>query len=292
LVGPDLSGGQKVSQIVSIELVIPWDLELSGASDYLMPNIEFETEVAANGVSWDDEGDLWNGLALWRLAAIVDDGDPTTFNETLAALGYDIKVIASDGYNKTFSSADIALNDDILVANTFNGYPLPASRFPLRVVGPDLSGSFKVAQIVRIELLNVPELMDFSVEHMYINFADHRPWNDGNIAASGSFSLPEGASYDLDSNDVTVDVDGVSITIPAGSFNKRRWREMYTYYSSWGSSPYIAMTLNFDKGEWGLIVRDIDASVIDNCDGVDVTLMIDSIVGMEHIEMHVDSLSY
>ena len=174
------SGKQKVGQIASIELLIPWELELSGSNDYLMPNTEFEGEADVNGASWDDGGDIWNGLALWRLVGMVD-----------------INVIAADDYTKTFSSTDVAGNDDMIIANTFNGYPLPANRFPLRLVGPSLSGSQKVAQIVKIELVNLPALMEeFTVENMSINFTNRLPRRDDIIIGGGSFALPGDADYD------------------------------------------------------------------------------------------------
>jgi hypothetical protein len=127
---------------------------------------------------------------------------------------------------------------------------------------------------------------------MWINFTWLRPYTEDTILANGDFSLPEGVTCDLSSDDVAMDIDGVNIAIPAGSFNKLPRREIYVYSSPRGSSPNILMTLNFYEGKWSLVARDIDASVINNYDGVDVKLSIGSIVGMDHIEMRIDSLSY
>jgi len=170
LVGSGLtSGRQRVREIVRIELLnLPWTLELSGVDDHTMTRAEFEgavlsysvvyTEVVgANGGTMMYE---WGGLPLWRLVGWVDDDTqgPDAFNDELADLGYDVRVIASDGFSYTFPISDVARNDHIIVANTLNDQPLPADSYPLRLVGSDLtSGKQRIRQIVRIELLGLPE---------------------------------------------------------------------------------------------------------------------------------------
>jgi hypothetical protein len=138
-----------------------WPLTLTGASTYNIEQAEFEAGVVAHEVTWTDDADLWSGIPLWRLVGYVDDdvqhGDDC-FNDALAAAGYDVQVIASDGYSRTFSSADVARNDDMIVANTLNGEELPEDKYPLRLVGPDLSGQDKVGMIKQIKLVNIPEL--------------------------------------------------------------------------------------------------------------------------------------
>ncbi len=157
LVGPGLGGADKVSQIVSIDLVgIPWALELDGAENIVLPQGDFENHVVANGVQWVESGsDVWKGLALWRLVGMMDDNDPDTFNDALAADGYEVKVIAMDDYSKTFSGTEVARNDDMIVANTYNDAELPQDAFPLKLVGPGLSGGQKVRNICRIEIVGL-----------------------------------------------------------------------------------------------------------------------------------------
>ncbi len=154
LVGPGLSGADKVSEIVSIELTgIPWALELDGAENIVLPQDNFENQVVVNGVQWVENGSkTWNGLPLWQLVGMMDDKDPNTFNDALAATGYDVTVIATDDYSKTFNSADVARNDDMVVANTLNGAELTPDIYPLKLVGPGLSSGQKVSMICRIEL--------------------------------------------------------------------------------------------------------------------------------------------
>jgi hypothetical protein len=295
---------QNIDQI-NIYLAPPqqWELQLHGYLDYTVTQAYFEEGVAHHGaVSYtDSKGRVWSGMPLWLLCGYVDDAnmhDEGAFNDDLAAAGYDVIVsdAADPPYAKTLPSSRVARNDDIIVANCLNGAPIPAddSSYPLRLVGTGLvSGSERVKAIASITLVNLPTLMEFNVDHMYINFTWLRPRTQDTIIANGSFSLPEGVSCDLASDDVSMAIDGVNLMIPAGSFKK--WlprREIYTYSASFKDSPSIWMSLNFGTGEWSLLVRDVDASVVDNSDGVDVKLSLGSIVGIESIGMRIDSLSY
>ncbi len=165
LVGSGLvSGGQKVGRIAKIELLnLPdapdWTLDLSGAISATVTAADFMAEAAANPASWvDGSGNTWSGVALWRLAGKVDDTDPSSFNDDVAAIGYNIKLYASDGYNRTIGSALMVRNDSVLVANEMNGEPLPEDRYPLRLVGEGLSSGQMVSMLTKIELLDLPTL--------------------------------------------------------------------------------------------------------------------------------------
>jgi hypothetical protein len=133
---------------------------------------------------------------------------------------------------------------------------------------------------------------DFAVEHMFINF-DRRPRLD-EIVGKASFQLDEDATYDLAVDDVTVNIDGVDITIPAGSFRRRIFLggERYVYNSPWWVKPKIVMELDFEDGEWRLLVHDIDASAINSYDGVDVSFCIGYMATKESIDMSIGGLSY
>jgi hypothetical protein len=155
------SNGLSVKNIDAINIYTGpgWELTLDGASTYVMPQSEFEEGAGCHGASWDDGGDIWSGIPLWLLVGYVDDEiqhGAGAFNDDLAAAGYDINVIASDGYTKTFASSLVARNDDMIIANELNGAPLPADKYPLRLVGPGLTGGQKVSQIVEIELVGLP----------------------------------------------------------------------------------------------------------------------------------------
>ena len=137
-----------------------WNLTLSGAETYVMDQTEFELGAACHEATWVDGTDTWSGIPLWRLVGYVDDDvqhGEGAFNDGYAAAGYDITIIASDGYSKTFASADIARNDNIIVANKLNGEELPENRYPLRLVGPGLTSGQKISMITEIRLLNLPK---------------------------------------------------------------------------------------------------------------------------------------
>ena len=140
-----------------------WELTLEGADTYVMSQSEFEGSIGPThhpAATWVDGTDTWSGLPLWLLVGWVDDDvqhGPGAFNAALATDGYDVKVIATDGYSKTFASADVARNDDMIIANMLNGLPLPEDKYPLKLVGPDLTSGQKVSQIATIELVGLPE---------------------------------------------------------------------------------------------------------------------------------------
>ncbi|MFC2122570.1 right-handed parallel beta-helix repeat-containing protein [Bacteroidota bacterium] len=141
-----------------------------------------------------------------------------------------------------------------------------------------------------------PSIDEFSVIDMDIDF-DERPNRDRIRIKEATFSLyiPDGmvnAPYDLSIDDVIVNIDGVVITIPAGSFDKDKKKDKYHFESTKGVEPKVDMKLDFDKGEWDLKVDKVDASVIDNCDGVVVTFSIGAMSAEDDIDMWVESLSY
>jgi DMSO/TMAO reductase YedYZ molybdopterin-dependent catalytic subunit len=141
------------------EALDQWTLHLEGALSEDVDRGTFETGAAPNchGTSWtDDKGRTWTGIPLWLLVGYVDDEnehEEDAFNDDLAGAGYEINVIAADGYSVTFDSATIARDDDIIVAYLMNDMPLQEKNWPLRLVGPNLESSQWVGTIVTIELI-------------------------------------------------------------------------------------------------------------------------------------------
>ena len=138
-----------------------WTVSLSGARSDTLTQTWFEDGLAANchgTTTYDDHnGNVWTGMPLWRVCGIVDDTTnvhgPGAFN---TGLYYDVKVTGAGGYYYTFSSTDIAGNDNIILANEDNGAPLPAGQYPLKLVSPSFTvGGPSVAGITSIQLLNI-----------------------------------------------------------------------------------------------------------------------------------------
>ncbi|NLZ30840.1 MAG: hypothetical protein GX885_08910, partial [Methanomicrobiales archaeon] len=149
-----------------------WRVTLKGTLTETVDQKYFEQGVAQGHVATyiDDDGDVWSGMPLWYLIGLVDDEQghgPGTFNEALAAKGYSIKVTSNDGYSINFDSKSVAKNDDIIVANTRNGEPLPETTgekkkpcWPLQMIGEAVSSGQKVGGVATIELVGIPDISD------------------------------------------------------------------------------------------------------------------------------------
>jgi hypothetical protein len=100
------------------------------------------------------------------LVGYVDDANQhgsDAFNDELAATGYRVKVIAADGYYQIFEIADVARNNNIILANKLNGADIPATTgdpphpaYPLKITGPGVSSGSRVGAVVKFELLDLP----------------------------------------------------------------------------------------------------------------------------------------
>jgi N-dimethylarginine dimethylaminohydrolase len=114
-------------------------------------------ETLQHVYTWTDgDGDAWTGIPVWLLVGRVDDdnahGDEA-FNRELAATGYQVSFVASDGYHKELDSTLIAENNEIIVAYLLNGEALPEDKAPLRVVGEVPSSGHMVSMLESIELI-------------------------------------------------------------------------------------------------------------------------------------------
>ncbi|MFV9676707.1 MAG: hypothetical protein ACNYVW_03550 [Methanosarcinales archaeon] len=163
LKGANVTGGQQVGNIAKIELVgLPepsegWELKLLGDVGDVITQAEFEEAVACHEVTYTDGDDTWKGIPLWYLCGAVDNLETSshwTFNDTLAATNYTVKLIAADGYNRTFDSGKIAHDNDYIVANFLNGEPLDYL-CPLKLVGSAVSEGNKIGNITKIDLVEL-----------------------------------------------------------------------------------------------------------------------------------------
>jgi len=149
-----------VTSIEIIDIEEPWTLHLEGAISKDIDPGTFESCAApgCHGATWvDNQGRTYEGVPLWWLLGSVDDeiehDSDVAFNDDLADIGYEVQVIAADGYTVTFDIQDVRGNNDIIVAYKLDGEPLEEDRWPLRLVGPDLDGSQKVGQIIEIRIV-------------------------------------------------------------------------------------------------------------------------------------------
>ena len=167
MIGPEVDSGKLVGNIKSIELVgLPeppagWTLSMEGDVVDIITQQYFEEGIVChhNTTYTDGSGNVWNGVALWELVGAVDDIETTshwTFNDTRASAGYTIRVIAVDGFNRTFASGDVARSSNYIVANKKNGELLNETEAPLRLVGANATGGKSVGKISAIRLEGLP----------------------------------------------------------------------------------------------------------------------------------------
>lgn len=165
--GPDspiTDGHFWVKYITTIEIlgsVKEWNLALTGMITDVPDRSTFESCVGCHRASWTDGNSReWSGIPLWLLVGVVDDACNETakhyFNNTVADTGYNVTVIAGDGYSKKFNSTTVAHNDELILANEMNGTTLPDGNFPLKLVGQNLKTSEMVGNVVGI---CIPELV-------------------------------------------------------------------------------------------------------------------------------------
>ncbi len=150
-----------------------YTLELNGTTVYEMDRQTFESVASCDyhAASWSFENETgthtYTGVALWTLVSAVDGADgPDTeylFNDLLAFEGYIVRVTAEDGYNKAFTSMQVARNDTIIVANKLDGEPLPDDEWPLKIVGDWLASNLKVSQVVNISLEDLQPVPDWEL---------------------------------------------------------------------------------------------------------------------------------
>ena len=132
-----------------------YSLLLVGAVDRLFSRGELEAGIgcpchtATVSVTRAGETHSFTGLPLWRLIGYVDDDlfpaedlgihyNDRDFNEALAAEGYTITLVASDGYTQTATSDLIARDDRFVIAFRMDGMFLdPAADGYMRFVFDD-----------------------------------------------------------------------------------------------------------------------------------------------------------
>ncbi len=155
---PHFTSSLSARMVTGIEVLGTYEeysLLLTGAVERFFLRAELEAGIgcpchtATVTATSKGETHTYTGLPLWRLIAYVDDElFPATeegifyndgdFNDALAATGYSITLVASDGYTQTVTSDLIARDDRFIVAFKMNGVFLdPTSSGYMRFVYDD-----------------------------------------------------------------------------------------------------------------------------------------------------------
>ena len=224
-----------------------WSVDVAGHLSDTVPQDWFENAIACHhmGATYTDGTDNWTGMPLWYLCGLVDDGNihgPSAFNDDIAEAGYTVKVIGSD--NSTFSSLDVARDDNIILANTLNGAPLATGLYPLRLVGSDVPGGLGIGSISRIELLNLPPVITASATGAGGSISP-----DGDIVlssgGSAAFSIAANIGYHI----AGVKVDGASM----GAISSYTFTNVTGYHTIVASFAPDAYTVAATAGTGGTI---------------------------------------
>ena len=146
-----------------------WPLQLVGASTVNVTQAQFLAMAAAHAASYTDNvGNVWDGVAMWRLVSLVDDIDPATFNSAAVNV-CTVKETACDNYTSSWSGSILVSSTSsdnyAMVANKLNGSTLPTANpggdkpwYPLRAVGSGIGGvggGKTTGGLIKIELLNL-----------------------------------------------------------------------------------------------------------------------------------------
>lgn len=142
-------------------MIVDWELQVNGAIDTVIDRASYESCVSCHEATWTDEvGQVWKGVELWRLMGYADDAvkhEGWSYDVKLAKKGYDVSVVAADGFSATVWSDDADRNHDWVVAMLVDDMPLDEKNFPLRLVGEGLEKKQMVGAIASIEL-TLPKL--------------------------------------------------------------------------------------------------------------------------------------
>ena len=145
-----------VEKVEVRSVVQDWVLSVTGAINAEIDRASFESCVGCHGVTWtDDKGQVWSGTELWRLMGYGDNAvkhEGFSYDVKLAKSGYDVTLVAADGFEVTVNSDDADRNHEWIVAMLVDGVPLDEKNFPLKFVGADLEKKQMVGALTTIKL--------------------------------------------------------------------------------------------------------------------------------------------
>jgi len=165
MVGTPKPGGQVVDGHWSVKWIerisvtkasAEWKVQLEGAVPGKLdkPTYLNCASPGCHGSGWvDAAGKRWEGIPLYLVAGMIDDKKrhgAGAYDAAAARKGYDIVIETATGNVVTIDSRDIAGKQDIVLAGKVDGGELPDEAFPLRLVGPGLSGAQMPGGIARI----------------------------------------------------------------------------------------------------------------------------------------------
>lgn len=148
---PNIPGHLSVKMIAEIRIdgepFRSFVLEMRGAKDMDVSRDSLQSYLAfeKKTVTFTHRGETnqYTGIPLYKMLAFADDPEYTPhgqdssinpYNVEAAVEGYEIDVVASDGFTVTLDSRDVHENDDVILAMKKNGEELPDREWPLILV--------------------------------------------------------------------------------------------------------------------------------------------------------------
>jgi hypothetical protein len=132
-----------------------------------MTNIDFNAQATTKGITYvqndSNTNTTWAGIPLYQIVNYyVDSGK---ISSGVLALGYNVTVIAGDGYTLELTDTRVANNNAIIVANSANGTELTGKYYPLTLTGANLTKKENVKDIVQIQInTQLPTNMTLTVK--------------------------------------------------------------------------------------------------------------------------------
>ena len=145
---------------LAVSSVFAWPLSLHGVREdsvsagYFDSMKQHLTHYVEFAITEKNEVNRYHGMPLWLLIAMVDGKDsahPYKFDLKRWEAGYEVTLIASDGYSVTFDTANMPVGQ-LYLADRKNGVKIPPT-----VVG-NVSTKYMVKDLAAIEIM-IPDLM-------------------------------------------------------------------------------------------------------------------------------------
>jgi hypothetical protein len=146
---------------------VAWNLNYTGGDSLSITNIDFSTQATTKGVTYaqndSNSNTTWAGIPLYQLVNYYADSGKISAG--VLQMGYNVTVVAGDGYTLVLPSTRVANNAGIVVANSANGTALTGNYYPLTLAGGNLTKKESVKNIVQIQIsTQLPANMTLTVK--------------------------------------------------------------------------------------------------------------------------------
>ncbi len=159
----------------------------------------------------------------------------------------------------------------------------------------DVAGTVGFSSFVDDRLLRGPFTLPlasfpcFDVNKAEIEVKRNKAGRDEIEIEKGVLAFDPGDTFDPATEVVKLDLNGgtFSLSIPAGSFERKGAKADYRYKTGSGVTPKVHARINVEKGEWEVKIDRADAALFENAASLDITLMIGDVKGQVTVPLAV-----